>query len=196
MMSDADPTTGLSTPILKPGLKSRLVRRSTPQYRRWKPDQIRSTRRHRAGTDSDQALPAITQRSSRHVAIRRDGEIRGRANSGAGFHLQGGGEMRDVMNGFTGRDAAAIRISGGWKQDRRQPTGNGCRGNQAEKGFGVLIEGSSTTRSAARGRRSQHSTARDSRGRIIGTVQMTIRCWKRWDRSRRFDTHALGWNGN
>ena len=94
------------------------------------------------------ALPAITRPVMIDGTTQAAGqvEIRGGANAGAGFQLQGGeSEVKGmVMHGFTGQDAAAIRISGpGGNKIFGNRLGTDALGNTVEKTqFGVLIDGS------------------------------------------------------
>ena len=94
------------------------------------------------------ALPVITEPVEIDGTTESSGkvEIRGGAHSGAGFHLQGGESVVRgmVMRGFTGQDAAAIRISGpGGNKIMGNWLGTDAAGNKVEKTqFGVLIEGS------------------------------------------------------
>lgn len=94
------------------------------------------------------ALPAIMRPVTIDGTSQSVGqvEIRGGAHSGAGFQLQGGAsEVRGmVMHGFTGVDAAAIRISGpGGNRIVNNHLGTDASGTSVQvTQFGVLIEGS------------------------------------------------------
>ena len=95
------------------------------------------------------ALPGITQPVTIDGTTQSAGkvEVRGGAFAGAGFHLQGGSsEVKGmVLNGFNGKDSAAIRISGaGGNRIITNWLGTNADGSALRQTqFGVLIEGTS-----------------------------------------------------